>query len=76
MEHWGERRAMGQAAYETVRDMWNADHAAKELLRFSNELLRGMALPAQEGPLSMAPAISPGEMYRVMMDKEQRQKLR
>ena len=76
VEHWGERRAMGQAAYETVRDMWNADHAAKELLRFSNELLRGMALPAQEGPLSMAPAISPGEMYRVMMDKEQRQKLR
>ncbi len=76
VEHWGERRAMGQAAYETVRDMWNADHAAKELLRFSNELLRGMALPAQEGPLSMAPAISPGKMYRVMMDKEQRQKLR
>ena len=60
-ENWETRRSMGRAAYETIRDMWNADHAASELLRFSEGLLHGEILPAQDdGPLSEAPVIWPG----------------
>ncbi len=59
-EHWEERKDMGRAAYETIRDVWNAEHAAAELLRFSEGLLRGEIIPAAEGPLSVAPVIWPG----------------
>lgn len=67
-DHWEERRSMGRAAYETIRDMWNAEHAAKELLRFAEGLGRGEILPAKEGPLSVAPAVRPGKMYQAMLD--------
>lgn len=59
--NWETGRSMGRAAYETIRDMWNAEHAASELLRFSEGLLHGEILPAQDdGPLSEAPVIWPG----------------
>lgn len=58
-EHWEERKDMGRAAYETIRDVWNAEHAAAELLRFSEGLLQGEIMPAAEGPLSVAPVIWP-----------------
>ncbi len=61
--HGGERRAMGRAAYETVTGLWNAEHAAKELIRFAGEILTGEPAPAGEGPLSIAPVIAPGKMY-------------
>ena len=67
-ENWDERKQMGRAAYETIRDTWNADNAAKELIRFTGGLMRGEIAPAQTGPLSTAPAISPRRMYRAMMD--------
>ena len=67
-ENWDDRRQMGRAAYETIRDTWNADNAAKELIRFAGGLMRGEIVPAQTGPLSTAPAISPRRMYRAMMD--------
>lgn len=63
--HWDERKAMGQAAYETIRDMWNAEHAASELLRFAEGLLRGEIVPAKEGPLSRAVPVGSGKMYRL-----------
>lgn len=69
-DHWQERKAMGRAAYETIRDLWNADHAARELLRFAGELLGGGIVPAQDGPLSMAAPIRPGRMYQLMMEEE------
>ena len=59
-EHWEEKRGMGRAAYETIRDMWNADHAAAALLRFVEKLRQGKIEPEQEGPLSIAPVIWPG----------------
>lgn len=66
--HWDERKKMGQAAYETIRDTWNAEHAAEELLRFVKELQKGRIAPTKEGPLSKAPVIRPGRMYESMMD--------
>lgn len=66
--HWERYRHMGWAAYETIRDVWNADRAAGELLRFANGLADGDIRPAKEGPLSIAPVISPRGMYRAMTE--------
>lgn len=69
--HWKERKQMGRAAYETIRDMWNSEHAAKVLLRFVDGLQKNMIEPEQEGPLSIAPVTAPGKMYQTMVqDKE------
>ncbi len=69
--HWEERKQMGRAAYETIRDMWNAQHAAKALLRFADGLQRGVIEAQQAGPLSIAPVTAPGKMYRAMMQGEE-----
>lgn len=58
-ENWEARKGMGRAAYETIRDLWNAEYAAKELLRFAEGLLRGEIAPGKEGPLSAAPVLWP-----------------
>lgn len=58
-EHWEEQKGMGRAAYETIRDVWNAEYAAKELLRFAKGLMRGEIDPGKEGPLSAAPILRP-----------------
>lgn len=65
--NWEKRKQMGRAAYETIRDMWNAEHAAGALLRFVDGLQRGVIEPELEGPLSIAPVTVPGKMYRAMM---------
>ena len=54
-----ERRQMGRAAYETILHSWNAEHAAGEFVRFAGELMQGRIEPAVEGPLSIAPVLSP-----------------
>ena len=59
-ENWEERRGMGRAAYETIRDIWNAEHAADVLLRFADGLRQGRIEPEEAGPLSAAPIIKPG----------------
>ena len=69
---WQKYEKMGRAAYETIRDTSNAEHAAQELLRFSERLLQGEIAPAQSGPLSKAEPIRPGKMYRSMMDEGSR----
>ena len=69
-ENWEQDKKMGKAAYETILDYWNADHAAAELLRFVTKLQQGRIEPAKEGPLSEAPAIRPGKMYEKMLQKE------
>lgn len=65
--NWEKRKQMGRVAYETIRDMWNAEHAAGALLRFVDGLQRGVIEPELEGPLSIAPVTAPGKMYRAMM---------
>ena len=66
-ENWDERKQMGAAAYRTIIREWNAEHAAEELLRFAQSLLKDEVVPAKSGPLSPAPAISPKKMYEAMM---------
>lgn len=52
---------LGKAAYDTITEMWNAEHAAQELIRFCEEWMRsGRIVPAVEGPLSEAEVIRPG----------------
>ena len=68
IQNWGKCKKMGRAAYETIRDTWNADNAARELLLFSRGLMQGDLLPAPAGPLSTAPIISPRKMYKAMME--------
>ena len=72
LEHPEERRKMGREAYRTIISKWNAQHAAKELLRMIEGLREGKIEPAKEGPLSPAPVISPGKMYDWMMKGEGR----
>lgn len=67
---WDGCKQMGRAAYETIRDTWNAENAARELLRFTRGLMQGEIIPAKKGPLSTAPVISPHRMYRAMMDSQ------
>lgn len=67
---WDAYKRMGRAAYETIRNTWNADNAARELLRFTRELTKGNIIPAKDGPLSVAPVISPRRMYRAMTDSQ------
>lgn len=66
---WPRYKGMGRAAYETIRDTWNAEHAAQELLRFCEGLLQGRIVAAQSGPLSVAVPVRPGKMYQAMMDE-------
>ncbi|MCM1267672.1 MAG: glycosyltransferase family 4 protein [Bacteroidales bacterium] len=61
-ENWEEKKQMGRAAYETIRDLWNADHAAAAMLRFAEKLRQGEIRPEAEGPLSIAPIIRPGSI--------------
>ena len=72
LAHPEERRKMGREAYQTITSKWNAQHAAKELLRMIEGLREGRIEPAKEGPLSPAPVISPGKMYDWMMKGEGR----
>ena len=67
LNHPQETEKMGMEAYKTIRDCWNAQHSAEELLRMIEELMKGRTKPAPEGPLSPAPVIAPGKMYQWMM---------
>ena len=65
------RRALGSRAYETIRDVWNPQRAAEELLSLCLQITErtredGRAPRAEEltlpadGPCSIAPVIRPG----------------
>lgn len=60
-------KRLGKKAYRTIADKWNAEHAAKELLRFCKDLKDGKVIPAEEGPLSPAPVVAPRRMYDWMV---------
>ena len=52
---------LGREAYRTITGLWNAEHAAAELIRFCGDWMKdGRIVPAKEGPLSAAEVISPG----------------
>ncbi|MCM1264504.1 MAG: glycosyltransferase [Butyrivibrio sp.] len=66
-DNWAERKYMGHAAYHTIIEEWNAEHAAEEFLRFARCLLEGRIVPATGGVLSPAPVASPMNMYKAML---------
>ena len=66
LHHPSEREKMGIEAYQTITNLWNARHGAKELLGMIEGLKKGKVEPAAEGPLSLAPIIAPGKMYQWM----------
>lgn len=57
------RRHLGENAYHTITEKWNPREAADRLYRFSEGLLKGQVNPCDDGPLSIAPVISPGKGY-------------
>ena len=63
-------RKLGTAAYETIRDMWNAKNAAERLISFCEGLMKGEAPFESEGPLSEAKVIPEKKMYRVLKGEE------
>lgn len=63
MEHEEERRRLGQNAYETIVELWNAEEAAGRCLDFYEKWRTGVLEKEQwyeEGPLSPAPVVWPG----------------
>ena len=59
----------GRAAYQTIITEWNAENAAKQLLRFYENLKQGILDPPASGPFSVAPVISPRKMYEVIYEE-------
>lgn len=59
LDHPEERKRMGRNAYQTIVNTWNAENAAAALLRFVGNLRDGRVIPAETGPLSIAPVIRP-----------------
>lgn len=68
-----DRAAMNRMAREgksTIEKLWNADNAAKELLRFCREYLDGREpTPSNAGPVSIANVIKPPGIIRTFREK-------
>lgn len=63
------RKRLGKNAYHTMIDSWNAPHAAARLLTQCDRILRGEPITFEkEGPMSKAPIIAPGKMYRYLKE--------
>ena len=59
LDHPAEQRRLGEAAYRTIADLWNAEIAAKRLIALSQAILDGDASPElfEDGPCSRAEII-------------------
>lgn len=58
LEHPEQQRQLGAEAYQTIHQMWNADHAAKCFLNLVEEIQnKGRCDLYKEGPCSRAPVI-------------------
>jgi len=57
LDHPEDQKSMGQEAYQTMEETWNANTAAERVLRLAEKLLAGEKKPGlfEEGPCSMAP---------------------
>lgn len=51
------RRTLGQRAFETIRDQWTPEEAARRLLALCDALLQGRGPVETAGPCSIAPRI-------------------
>ncbi len=68
LSHPARMEKMGQEAYRTITQSWNARHGVEELLRMAEGMMAGRT--EAEGPLSPAPVIAPGRMYHYMMKNQ------
>ncbi len=50
---------LGERAYDTIADCWNASNAADQIIRFYENYANGKIEPPREGPLSVARVIRP-----------------
>ena len=59
LEHPEQQRLLGEAAYRTIADLWNAEVAAKRFMQLSQAILDGDPSPElfPEGPCSRAEVI-------------------
>lgn len=58
-----EIHKIGLAAYNTVKELWNPETAAGRLYEFVKGFILGDIKIYEDGPLSMAPNISPAKGY-------------
>ncbi|MDE6688171.1 MAG: glycosyltransferase family 4 protein [Lachnospiraceae bacterium] len=63
VEQKGMCRSLGLAAYETIRNTWNADVAATNLLRLLRSIRMEQPEAAVSGPASCADIIAPRKGY-------------
>ncbi len=69
-ENKEEIAKLGKRAEETIDELWNADNAAKELIRFCKESLEGKTpRPAEKGPMSAAKVIKAPGFSRTLKEK-------
>ena len=66
MNHKEKIMEYGKNAYKTITEEWNSNHAVDELFRFYDDLQQGKINPPKKGPFSVAPVISPKNMYRMI----------
>ena len=64
------RLSLGENAYETLECEWNHMVAARRLIRFSEDVMRGEIEPWTSGPLSEARVIPQRKMYRKIVGIE------
>ena len=57
------RQQLGQAAYQTIQELWNAQVAAERFLEFSEAVLSGQSVSYESGPMSPAEKITPAKGY-------------
>lgn len=57
IDHPEERREIGKKAYATMKDVWNGNNAAKNLLTLCNALLSNDKTHIMDGPCSKAPLL-------------------
>lgn len=59
-------RRLGDGAYRTITELWNAENAAEQLFKLMQGILRGgKILPPEEGPCSRAPLLGERESGRL-----------
>ena len=59
---------MGMEAYHTIAMEWNEKEAAERLIRFYEGWKHDSIELPKEGPFSVAPVISPKQMYKFVME--------
>lgn len=60
LDNYDEQNRLGQAAYRTITELWNAEVAAERLIQLSQRILDGVSYPNiyETGPCSKAEILS------------------